>query len=227
MEKGAFIAAGIILLLTGMISAYSYNPASIGDFFNTLGGENLGLIIIFLVSFALLFTILGRTGFFKDNPSASTVIALMLSIGITYGVYKQGIDFNIDSIFLNLGMSEMVLDLLVFFGTLIVLLFFFIKLKTNALLVIGGLMIAFYIIFGLSFEVALAGAGLILIWILYKLVSFRWSRTYFAANSTWNKPLFGGSFGGSPRGVPGQKKSPWFWIIFITILVVILLLVFL
>jgi hypothetical protein len=166
MRKGVFIIPSVFLFLLNMISAYSYNSVSIVDFFETLGGENIALAAIFLISFALLFTILGRTGFFKENNAAAVVISLSLSLLISYGLYRQNIDFNIDGIIFSLGISDMAMDLLVFFGTVGLLLLILIKFKANTFLIIGGILFALSV-FGIINDggITLAiGIVMIVIW---------------------------------------------------------------
>lgn len=170
MKKGIFIISGVFLLLTNMISAYSYNSVSIMDFFETLGGENIALAAIFLISFALLFTILGRTGFFKENNAAAVVISLALALLISYGLYRQNIDFNLDGIIFNLGISDMAMDLIIFFGTAGLLLFLLIKFKANILLIIGGILIALTI-FGIIDDGGMTlviGIVMIIAWAIIK-----------------------------------------------------------
>jgi hypothetical protein len=190
MKKQVPIFLGIMLLLTSTISAYSYNSVSIGEFFDTLGGENLGLIIIFLVSFTLLFTVLGRTGIFKENPSASTIISLMLSLGITYGLYRQGIDFNIDGIIYSLGVSEAVLDLIVFFGTVGLIILLLVKFRAGALLVLGGIIFALSM-FGIindNGNLLVIGIVMIIAWAIIKWFGWRLERTsYVKGMKTTNK----------------------------------------
>ncbi|MFH1365085.1 MAG: hypothetical protein ABIH28_00685 [archaeon] len=186
MKKQGIIFASILVLLTGIISAYSYSPSSIGQLFESMGGENIGLLIIFSVSFALITVILNRTDFFGENKAASTIISLMLTLGITYGVYKQGITLDFSGIFYNLGVSDFALDIIVFLVTIIIIIFFFVKLRSAALLFIGGFMLATYIILGLSVEIGIVGGALIIVWILFRYVLFRSTHTVYGMKNKYN-----------------------------------------
>jgi len=175
MKKQVFLFMGITLLLINVVSAYYYNPASIGTFFETLGGENLGLLIVFGISFALITVILNRTSFFSENRSAAIVISLMLAMGITYGTYRQGINFDVASLMYNFGISEMALDVMVFFGVLGLILLLLFKFGANSTLIIGGFILA------LTFTgviqdpgiLVLIGIGLVAVWIITMWIK-RW-----------------------------------------------------
>ena len=167
MKKQVPIFASILILLTGIISAYSYNPSSLGNALDTLGGENIGLLIVFLGSFALISVILNRTKFFEENRGASTIISLMLTIGITYfGFYKSGMSLDVAGLFYGLGFSEMALDLVVFFVTAGLCILLLVKFKSNALLVLGGFMLALTITGVAPGEgiLFIGGIGLLIIW---------------------------------------------------------------
>jgi hypothetical protein len=158
-----------------MISAYSYNSVSIVDFFETLGEENIALAAIFLISFALLFTIFGRTGFFKENNAAAAVISLSIALLISYGLYKQGIDFNIDEIIFSLGIPDLVIDLLIFFGVIGLFLFMLIKFKTYTLLILGGILFALSI-FGIINDggtLLVVGLVMVVAWAIIKWAGWR------------------------------------------------------
>ena len=179
MRKQVVLFASILIILTSIISAYSYNPASLGNVFDSLGGENLGLMIIFLVSFALITVILNRTRFFEENRGASTVISLMLAIGITYfGFYRSGINLDVSQLFYNIGFSEMALDLLVFFGVVALGIVLLWKFKVHALLVVGGFLLAL-VIMGIAPGEGLLfifGIGLIILWGIVVYIKHRKSR---------------------------------------------------
>lgn len=184
MKNKFFLFTGAIILLTSFISAYSYNSASISSLFEAIGGENLGLMIVWAISFALISVILNRTGFFGENKGASSVISLMISIGITYGFYRQGISFDISNIFYSFGFSDYVLDLIVFFAIIILAIVLLVKLKSGAILLIGGLILALGIILGLGIEVILIGIALIIIWGIMRAFGFWADRVYFGWGGT-------------------------------------------
>jgi hypothetical protein len=187
MKKQVALFTGILILLISMVSAYSYNSASLGEALDAIGGENIGLTIVFLVSFALILVILNRTGFFKENNAALSVISLMLALGITYfGVYKTGINLDVSGMFYNLGFSDMGLDLLVFFGVLIFGFLLIWKLKSGALLVIGIAILSAYLLLKLSLEVGIIGGALIIGWILFKYVIFRTKNTVYGMKNKYN-----------------------------------------
>jgi hypothetical protein len=191
MKKQVATFTEILILLTKFMSAYSYNSASIGDFFDSLGGENLWLVIVFFVSLALITTILNRTKFFEENKAASGIISLMLSIGITYGLYSQGIMFDVTNIFSSFGISEKTIDLLVFFGGAIFLLILLIKLKTDVILLVGAAILGINLVLGgVSLEVSFFGGILIVVWIFLKYIVFRVKNPWYGAyNSSKNIKL--------------------------------------
>ena len=134
----------------------------------------LGLLIVFLGSFALITVILNRTKFFEENKSASTIIALLLALGITYfGLYKSGFNLDVSQWFYTMGFSKMALDLLVFFGTLGVGILLLWKFKSNLLLIIGGFMIALAIMGADSGWLFFIGGASFLIWMIVKVTIFK------------------------------------------------------
>jgi hypothetical protein len=98
-----------ILFLTILLSINLVSALSIGEALDQIGGENILLIGIFLISFALLNMILGRFSLFKDEvtgrpTSTPPIIAFIISIFIIYGLYKM--NFDLENILFNLGISS-------------------------------------------------------------------------------------------------------------------------
>jgi len=208
MKKSLIVFASILIIFTSLISAYSYDSASLGNALDSIGGENLGLLIVFLVSFALITVILNRTRFFEENRSAATIIALMLTLGITYfGFYKTGISASLDiaGLFYGLGIPEMTLDLIVFFGVVGLVLFLLYRYRANAFLIMGSLMIALSLA-GLA-SLYIVGFALLFIWILAKIFGIGksvYDRTYFSFGRRG-----GGGYGGGPSAtMTGGTSTP-------------------
>lgn len=101
-----------VLMLTGInfvSAAYygSYTRFSISDLLNEIDSETMILGAIFVVSFALLNFSLSK--FFKDkdgepNKRIAGIIAFVISLFITWGINKTGIDF--EGFFYEIGFSE-------------------------------------------------------------------------------------------------------------------------
>jgi len=202
MKRGLIVFASIFLVLTNFISAYSYSSTSITDLFANFGGDNLWLLIVFFVSLALITTILNRTRFFEENRAASGVISLMLSLGITYGLYSKGIMFDVTEMFYGLGFSDMAIDLFVFFITAGLGLFLRYKFRTHAFLVVGGILVAlggFGIIEqGLLFIV---GIGLVIVWIIL-MMARNWRQKDSQRVYGMSGPKIPGRFNVRLRGIP-------------------------
>jgi hypothetical protein len=141
MKRGWLLSTAIILSAINFVSAYyySYGNFSLGYFFDVFGAENLFLIGILIGSFALLNWALSRT---INNKATSAVVAFIIALFITAGVYFS--NFNFESLFYNLGISSDMLPAFLF-------------------LFIAGLFIYLGFKFGFGSVVLFAGASLIAI----------------------------------------------------------------
>lgn len=89
MKKEVLFIFSILFL--NLIGAYGYG-FSIGEIFDQIGSENFTLIIIFFASFALINWLLGRA--IKDNRAMPAILGLCSALLITYGAYRQRINFD-------------------------------------------------------------------------------------------------------------------------------------
>jgi hypothetical protein len=170
-----------------VISAYSYNSFSFGEALDSLGEENLALLIVFALSLVLSNLALKRTGFFEEYPAGQSVISLAVALGVTYfGFYKTGFSIDMSGFFSNffygVGISDMAVDLIVFLVTLFACIFVLYKFKMNALLILGGLILMVGLMGGSASgtSVLLIGGAMMIIWMLIKglgLWGKRWTNT--------------------------------------------------
>lgn len=162
------------IFLTNLISAYYYNPSSIGDVLDSIGGENLGLISVFIISFIIISLSLNKSGLFKEMKGASVVLALTLSLLITYfGIYKTGLEIDVAEWFYMLGFSDSALDIFISLGLLGLGIFLIINLKSNAILIIG----VFFLILAMADTLSetntllYLGIGLMLLWAIIRFAT--------------------------------------------------------
>jgi membrane-associated HD superfamily phosphohydrolase len=133
MKRG--FAISIIFLL---IAATSFaSAASLSELLNQIDEATLVLFAIFLIVFVLLFFSLKRV--FRGDTTTSGIISVMLSLLITYGVNKTGLD--IQGLFSNIGISGEILSTILPIVILGGIVFLIIFLAKNSLLVIGGVLI--------------------------------------------------------------------------------------
>jgi hypothetical protein len=146
MKKVNLISLIVGLFLISFVSAADF---SLGDMFDNIDSSTMILGVAFIISFALIYFALSN--FFKDkatgepNKPIATVVALAISLLITYGINKM--DLDLQEFVFNIGIQE---DLLMIILPLIVLagiIFLFVKFKSGALLIIGGflILIAFFV----------------------------------------------------------------------------------
>ena len=136
MKIRLLLSCILALLLINFVSAYYGN--TIGDFLDEIGGENLILMVVFIVSFAVLNFALGK--FFKNkygepNKATSGIVAFALSLLTTYGLYKTG--FDLEGIFFDIGISSNFLYTIIPLIITAGIIFLVWKLKKKGLFVIG------------------------------------------------------------------------------------------
>ena len=160
----------ILLLSISLISAIG-----IGGALDQLGGENLILLSIFLITFVILNLVLGRSRFFKRekelNKKVIGFISLILAMLITYVIHILNIDLQ--GIFSSLGMSETVLKNIIIWAIIFGLGFTFWKLKSASFAIMGLLLIGIIMFTDLVYEKAIVlflGISLIAFWVFLKLI---------------------------------------------------------
>lgn len=144
MQKGRLLVvyAGLFAIL--MLSCVSAAIFSIGDVLRDFGGENLVLIAVFWISFALIYTSLTRTDVFKKSPGTAGVISFCLALLITFLITYMNLD--IESFFYDLGLSSIALNIIVTLIIIAGLVFLGWKLKIRRLLIIIGALLGIIIL---------------------------------------------------------------------------------
>jgi len=121
-----------LLMSINFVSAFNLSEALSG-----IDESLVVLIALFIIIFSLTFFALKNV--FKDNPTIAGVVAAAVSFLAIYGINKS--EFNTEDFVLNIGISESSFALLVFLVIIAGIIFMFIKLKANALLVLGLILI--------------------------------------------------------------------------------------
>ena len=139
MKRVFPLFAFLFLILINFASAV----VSIIDIFDSINSESLVLVLVFGISFVILFLALGRI--IKDNKIIPPILSLLLAFAATYGVYKMDFDFN--DWFYEIGISQDTLFVVLPILSLALVISSFIWLKKKAFLIWGGLCIlsAFFV----------------------------------------------------------------------------------
>lgn len=136
MKKG-------ILSFLFLIAMINFVSAQMGlsDLLSSIDEATLILYAVFIISFSLLFFSLGKL--FKENRAIAGIVSGAIALVITYTVNKTG--FDISGFFIDLGISEDILLMIVPIIIIAGIIFMIIKFKLNSLVIIGG----FFIVFGI------------------------------------------------------------------------------
>lgn len=109
MKRNLLLGLILGIMLIGFVSAYYgyYGRFSFSDLLDEIDSSTMLLGAVFIISFALLNFSLSK--FFKDrygepNKPIVGVVSFVVSLFITWGINKS--DFDIESIFYNIGFSE-------------------------------------------------------------------------------------------------------------------------
>jgi len=157
-------------ILTFIVSLGFVKAADLSDLLSELDESMVVYFSVFILAFVLIFFALNK--FFKEqNRSFAGIIAAVLSFLAVWGINKSG--FDIEGIFLDLGVPQETLTTIVTLIVLAGIIFIIIKMKKNSLYVIGGLFIVaslFVYAKGLMFMI-----GLVLI-VIRVLITFRKDR---------------------------------------------------
>jgi hypothetical protein len=125
----------LAIILAGFISAA---PLQLSNLLGNIAEGTLVILLVFIISFALIFFALNRT--LKQNIPIVTVISFAMAFGITYWVNKSG--FDLSGWVYDLGISSEILSILIPVVAIALTIFLILKLKKNSLFVLGGLFIA-------------------------------------------------------------------------------------
>src|SRR3989344_2770261 len=133
MKREFPLFAFLFLILINFASAV----VSIIDIFDSINSESLVLVLVFGISFVILFLALGRI--IKDNKIIPPILSLLLAFAATYGVYKMDFDFN--DWFYEIGISQETLFVILPILVLAFVVFLFTIMKQKALIVLGSIII--------------------------------------------------------------------------------------
>ena len=122
-------------MFAGFITAASF---SLSDALANIPEGTLIVLLVFIISFAILFFALNRA--FRDNVPIATVISFALSFGITYGVNKSGVDLS--GWVYDIGISSDMLSILIPILAIALAIFLILKLKKDSLFIFGGFLLA-------------------------------------------------------------------------------------
>lgn len=176
MQKRGLILSTLILIVSINFASAQYG---IGDMLDAFGGENLLLVGSFVISFTLIYFILGRLSLFKSkskeypyeekrNKAVPAIIAFIISLFIIYGINRYDIDLaDVFSDYLGEG----ILTLIAMIAIIVALIYLFKKFKSYVLLALGLLLIGISLTDWVyeSGTLFIVGVILIIIWILIKI----------------------------------------------------------
>jgi hypothetical protein len=129
----------LIMFLTIMlISFINAAPLSLSNLLDSISESNLIILLVFIISFALIFFSLSRM--FKQNIAIAAVISFASSFGITYWVNKSG--FDLSGWVYDMGISTDVLYILIPILALALAIFLIVKLGKDSLFIFGGFLLA-------------------------------------------------------------------------------------
>lgn len=128
-----------LCLIISLLFAISFASASdFSDILAELDSSLVILVALFLISFSLSFFALNKI-FKSENSAMAGVISGVIAFLVVYGINKTGLDT--ESFFLNLGVSEASLSLIIFLIIATGIVFMFVTLKKTALFILGALLI--------------------------------------------------------------------------------------
>jgi len=115
---------------------------SISEFLDAFGFENMLLIAVFLMSFALINFTLQRVfkrQFKEKNTAVTSVISFCIAMLITYGVNAMQLDLG--SFFFDMGIESAMLEMIVYFVLLAGIAFIFWKFGFAKILMLTGVLL--------------------------------------------------------------------------------------
>ena len=173
MKKKVIVFAASLFALS-LVSAYgSYGSFSLGEFFDSVDSSTIVLGTLFFIFFALLNFSLSKA--FKDkegNPNKSlvTVLSLGISLLLVYWLYKSS--YDLQGAAYNLGISQGIIWAFIPWIIIGGVVYLFWKMKSEALLIIGLILILIAVIGDFVYEEGMLttiGIILILLWIGLKV----------------------------------------------------------
>ncbi len=132
MKKSLWIVSLFTIIFTRLASAqyYGYSDRlTISDLLNMIDAKTMVLVVVFIVSFALLFFSLSRV--FRGEKAIAGIVSLALSFLITYGINKSDID--LENLLYDIGLTLEVLHIIfpIFIIVLVLIFVVFIILRTG------------------------------------------------------------------------------------------------
>lgn len=161
----------VFLTLTNFASAQSYGGRfSLSDLLFSVDSSTMILGIIFVASFILINISLTRV--FKDNKTAAGSLSLLISLGIVWGINLTGLNYEefFQNIFFYIGLPSGIIEALWPILLLVVALVLILKFKGNSVPIFGVFLFSAGFFFAEGGVLMGLGAGLIIIWVLMKLL---------------------------------------------------------
>jgi len=168
MKKRVLLISLLLVMFTSLVSAYNGYPSfSLSDMLDRIDPATVVLILTFLLSFAIINFALKKS-LFSRNYSLATMVGLLLSFGITYGVNRMR--WNWEDLLFDLGIPFEWLYILTPLIILIAIIIVWRKYGLPSLLMILGGALLLMGIFRIVFEwltFIITGAVFILIGFLW------------------------------------------------------------
>jgi len=183
MKKRNLLLTFVIgLFLINLTSAY-YGGSSLSDLLDQIDSSTIFLGAIFIIAFAFINYSLSKV-LFKDNKATAGVVAFAVSVLITYGINRTGLDF--EGFFYNfgysLGLSGDILYMIISLVLIAGIAYLIWKFAKESLVIIGGLFIlaSFF-----AYEkVVLIFLGIVLIISRFFIKKGTWEKNK-KSNSSW------------------------------------------
>ena len=133
----------LFVFLSVMLLRFASAEISITQIFDSINPDSLVLFFVFTISFIILLYALKKA--FKEEKTIPVVLSLLISFGITYGIYRMNFKFR--NWFYEIGISQETLFVLLPLLVAVFTIFLFIKFKKKAFAIIGALIIpsAFFV----------------------------------------------------------------------------------
>lgn len=182
-ERLTIISFLLGIFMINFVSAYSFGVSDLFDFF---GAENLMLILVFLLSFVLIFFATSRM--FHGKKEIAAVVSILFALGITSGIYFSG--FDITMLLFDLGIEE---DLFVPVGMIVGTVLGIILIKKfgfSVFLLSLGLLFGVFGFFAYEKEAAWTIAGILLgLALLWKIKKLIWKGTKSTTKFAYNQEV--------------------------------------
>ena len=176
MKRGGTLLLAVLagIFLMNFASAAYYANYSLSYLLNQLDASTIFLGAVFIIAFAFINFSLSKV--FRGNKATSGIVAFALALLITYGINRSGFDF--EGLFYNfgyaIGLSSDVIYLIVSLILIALAIYLIIKLKKDALILIG-------LFFGVLAYFAENGLVLLLLGILLIIIRI------FIPRGTWER----------------------------------------